>query len=153
MYPDQTATAAHLRFAPVDTATLVAGLPGCWVLEPGRAVSLRASQAGKVRVARGRVWLTFDDAATDINVRAGDYFLDCGESLPIARGQSLVMESFAAGCADPAWFGWEPALQRYAALGWFSGVAQPLLDLRAALALVAAAVGRLLRNLVGGLAV
>jgi hypothetical protein len=153
MYLAQTTAAAHPQFAPVDTATLVAALPGCWMLQPGRAVSLRASQAGTVCVASGRVWLTFDGAATDMNVRAGDYFLAGGESLPLAAGQSLVMESFAPGYVDPAYFSWEPALQRQAAPGWFSGHAQPLLDLRAALVLVAAAVGRLVRSLVGGLAV
>lgn len=63
------------------------------------------------------------------------------------------MESFASGYADPAWFSWEPALQCQAAPGWLSGLAQPLLDLRAALVLVAAAMGRLVRSLVGGLAV
>lgn len=84
MYPAQT-NADHPQFAPVNSATLVTTLPGCWMLKPGCAVRLRASQAGEVCVARGRIWLTFDGAATDISVCAGDYFLAGGESLRSRR--------------------------------------------------------------------
>ena len=144
--------AAAQQFAVTDTASLVAALPGCWTLGAGRALSMRASQAGELCVARGRVWVTFDNAAVDSSVRAGDYFLGEGESLQLAAGQSLVMESFGSGDTASAYFSWEPALQRSASPGWVAGVVQPLLDLRAALALVAGAAGRLARGLIGGVA-
>ncbi|MES2361163.1 MAG: DUF2917 domain-containing protein [Pseudomonadota bacterium] len=123
----------------------VNGLAGCWKLAPGRALSLRAGQAGELRVAEGRVWITFDDAGQDSRVRAGDYFLSQGERLPLLPGQSLVMESFAGShTAAPVYFSWEPAV---AAVGLRTG----LLQLRMALGLVAAAAGRLVRGLMGGL--
>ena len=150
MYPSAShAFAAAPQFAVTDTASLVAALPGCWTLGAGRALSMRASQAGDLCVARGRIWVTFDNAAVDSSGRAGDYFVGEGESLLLAAGQSLVMESFDCGDAAPAYFRWEPALQRSAPPGWVAGVGQPLLDLRAALALAAGAAGRLARGLVG----
>ena len=69
----------------------VAGLAGFWKLGAGRALTLRASQAGVLRIAHGRVWATFDSASQDIQVRAGDHFLGRGESLALRAGESLVI--------------------------------------------------------------
>jgi hypothetical protein len=136
----------------------VAGLAGFWKLGAGRALTLRASQAGVLRIAHGRVWATFDFASQDIQVRAGDHFLGRGESLSLRAGESLVMESFSAGHAASAYFSWEPtaACAEVTAMkepsGWRAGVMQPLVDLRAAFGLAASALGRLARGLAVGAA-
>lgn len=136
----------------------VAGLAGFWKLGTGRALTLRASQAGVLRIAHGRVWATFDHASQDIHVRAGDYFLGRGDSLSLRAGESLVMESFSAGHAASAYFSWEPTaacaeVTRLAEpLAWRAGVLQPLVDLRAAFGLAGGALRRLGRGLLLGAA-
>ena len=75
----------------------------CCKLAVGRAVTLRARQPGVLHVAQGRVWVTFNGGG-----RAGDYFVDQGEGLPLLAGQTVVLESFAVGPAAPAYFSWEP---------------------------------------------
>lgn len=77
-------------------------------LAAGRAVTVKAGQAGVLRMAQGRVWVTFCDAAHDSKVRAGDYFVDRGEGLPLLPGQSVVMEAFDGGNQASAFFTWEP---------------------------------------------
>lgn len=140
-------------------------LAGCWKLGSGRALTLRPSQAGVLRIAHGQVWITFANAHADDGVRAGDHFLGAGEELKLLPGQSLVMEPWLVGGATPAYFSWDPLpvaagvalaspsrhvlAQRAVSLPWRAGVAQPLRDLRGALGLAAAASGRLAFGLVG----
>ena len=140
-----------------DAATARAeGLPGCWKLGADRALTLHARQAGVLRIAHGRVWVTFNNAGRDLRVRAGDHFLSRGESLTLSPGETVVMESFGMGHASSAYFNWEPTAATHSvpakATGWRAGVVQPLLDLRLALGLVGGAVGRLARGLAGGVA-
>ncbi|MES2415316.1 MAG: DUF2917 domain-containing protein [Pseudomonadota bacterium] len=122
----------------------VVGLAGCWKLSHGSALTLLAGQAGKLRIAHGRVWITFDDAGQDSVVRAGDHFLEAGESIALAAGRSLVMESFVSGQATAAYFTWEPVPQT-------SGAMQLLRDLLVAVGLVGSAAARLVRGVAGGL--
>lgn len=134
------------------------GLPGCWKLDTGRALTLHARQAGALRIADGRVWLTFNNAGQDLSVRAGDHFLSRGESLSLLAGEAVVMESWGLGHAPSVWFSWEPAVASSAVavlrpIGWRAGVLQPLLDLRLAPGLAARALARLARGLAGGPAV
>ena len=35
---------------------------GCWKLGDGRALTLRPTRPGVLRIAHGRVWITFDQA-------------------------------------------------------------------------------------------
>ena len=72
-------------------------------LAVGRAVTLRASESGVLRVAQGRLWVTFNGGG-----RAGDYFVGQGEGLPLLAGQTVVVESFAVGPEAAAYFSWEP---------------------------------------------
>ncbi len=138
-------SAVHYLQHAVDAGSgQVMGLAGCWKLSHGCALTMLASQAGELRVAHGRVWITFADAYLDPTVRAGDYFLEAGESLVVPTGRAIVMESFAAGDASAAYFIWEPVAQA-------SGAAQLFSELRLALGLAAGAAGRLLRGLAGGL--
>ncbi len=130
----------------------VEGLAGCWKLGAGRALTVHASQAGVLRIAHGRVWVTFNNAGNDLRVRAGDHFLSRGDSLLLSAGAAVVMESYGVGHAASAYFSWEPAaaagaLPTLKATGWRAGMVQPLVDLRLALGLAAGAVGRLARGL------
>ena len=143
--PHAISPAVHYLQHAVDAgAGQVMGLAGCWKLSHGCALTLLASQTGELRVAHGRVWLTFADAYLDPTVRAGDYFLEAGESMTLPAGRPLVMESFAVGDASAAYFIWEPVAPA-------SGAAQLFTDLRLALGIAASAARRLLRGLAGGL--
>jgi len=140
-------------------------LSGCWKLGSGRALTLRPSESGLLRIAHGQVWVTFDNAHLDDGVRGGDHFLGAGEELKLLPGQVLVMESWNTSSASPAYFSWDPLpaasgvavasptrvalAQRALSLPWRAGVAQPLRDLRWALGLSAAASGRLAFGLAG----
>lgn len=134
----------YLQHAADPGTGQIMGLAGCWKLAHGRALTLLSGQAGELRVAHGRVWVTFDDAGQDVRVRAGDYFLEAGQSMAVPAGCSVVMESFAAGEASAAYFSWQPAAQP-------RGVVQLFGDLLLALQLVAGAARRLLRGLAVGL--
>lgn len=150
---------------PLQSFSGADALSGCWKLGSGRALTLRPTEAGVLRIAHGQVWLTFDNAHQDDGVRGGDHFLGAGEELKLLPGQVLVMESWHAAGAAPAYFSWDPLpatagvalalssrhalAQRAVALPWRAGVAQPLRDLRGALGLAAAASGRLAFGLAG----
>ncbi len=65
-----------------------------------RAMRLRATRRGRLRVAAGRVWLTQDG-------RDEDFVLAPGEQIQLAAGQAIVAEPWTAGtsarlswCAD-----------------------------------------------------
>lgn len=138
-------SAVHYLQHVADAGTgKVVGLAGCWKLGHGSALTLLVGQAGKLRIAHGRVWITFDDAARDPVVRAGDHFLEAGESMELAAGRSLVMESFAVGQATAAYFTWEPVVQP-------SGAAQLFRDLCVAMGLAGSAATRLVRGVASGL--
>ena len=130
---------------------------GCWKLGDGRALTLRPTESGVLRIAHGRVWITYNHAQQDDGVRGGDHFLGAGDDLKLLPGQVLVMESWGAAKNSAAYFSWDPlpataglsvspATRRVLAV---SGVAQPLRDLRAALGLAATASGRLVLGLAG----
>lgn len=139
----------YLPQATDAAAARAEGLPGCWKLGAGRALTLHARQAGVLRIAHGRVWVTFNNA-DDLRVRAGDYFLSRGESLSLLPGESLVMESFSIGYTPSAYFSWEPAQAARTEAASHANVAQPLRDLRLASGLATRAVGRLGRALASG---
>jgi hypothetical protein len=133
-------------------------LSGYCKLEAGRALTLHARQAGVLRITRGRVWLTFDITEKNAGARTGDHFLSRGESLQLAAGEAVVMESYGLGHVPSAYYSWEEAaashpvaLSRSAgSAGWRAGVLQPLADLRLALGLALGALGRLARGLAAG---
>jgi hypothetical protein len=131
-------------------------LSGCWKLGDGRALTLRPTQSGVLRMAHGRVWVTFDNAQQDDGVRGGDHFLGAGEVLELLPGQVLVMESWNGAKDAAAYFSWDP-LPATAGIAITSashrvlagGVAQPLRDLRLALGLAGTALSRLVVGLAG----
>lgn len=113
-----------------------------------------------MRIAHGRVWVTFGNSADDAGVRAGDHFLNAGEVLRLACGQQVVMEAFdtqsGSSVNTPVYFSWEPdAALSLAARASSSRrvqhahaeVRQPLLDLGTALHQAGWALGRLVHGL------
>ncbi len=125
-----------------------ASLTGTWKLTAGRAIGLQPVEDAVLRVAHGCMWVTFDGPHAGALNAQGDIFLGAGEHLTVAAGQHVVIESVGGKQPLPAYFAWEPTapLQRHSVL--MAGrlqmaVVQPLADLRGALVLALAAVGRL----------
>lgn len=133
------------------------GVPGCWKLEAGRALTLRPRAGGVLRIAQGRVWVTMD-GLNDAAEAAGDLFLVPGRGLVVQAGQRLVVESSGPERGAAAYFSWDPLPQTQARAvrrashqtgRWQVAVAQPLRDLGVALSLAGRAVLRLLQGVVG----
>lgn len=65
-----------------------------WHLDGGRALTLAGSaEARRLSVARGRVWLTLSGTA---EAPAEDTWLEAGEALALAPGQTAVLEGWPA---------------------------------------------------------
>jgi len=90
----------------------------------GQAMTVRVRESGVLRIQQGRLWLTFSPANGNGNgdndrcALAGDYFLECGEGLPLAAGQIVVIEMWAKAAlgeqseAAPACVSWEADMSR-----------------------------------------
>jgi hypothetical protein len=113
-------------------------VPGSWKLVAGRAITLEPREAGRIEVAQGQLWATYDGPHGGRLDQSGDLVLGVGERLSLHAGQRLVIEAWNHG--DPAYFTWEtaPAAQPATA-----ALVQPLADLRRAIALGGDAAGRL----------
>lgn len=124
-------------------------LPGTWKLVRGRAVTLRPTSDGILRIAHGRVWATFDGPHGATPDDAGDHILQVGRSMFVRAGQRVVLEAWNASGAS--YFAWDPVAAPATALRPrlnLSGVLQPLADLRVAGALALRALGQLAAGLV-----
>ncbi len=65
-----------------------------WHLDGGRALTLAgAAEARRLAVARGRVWLTLSGTADE---PAEDQWLEAGEAVALAPGQTAVLEGWPA---------------------------------------------------------
>lgn len=65
-----------------------------WHLAGGRALTLAgAAEARRLAVARGRVWLTLSGTADH---PAEDQWLQAGEAVALAPGQTAVLEGWPA---------------------------------------------------------
>ena len=94
----------YLPFVPASDCAQAASQPGSCRLAAGQAVRMRARQDGRLRVMQGPVWLTFDNAAHDASVQAGDHVLSAGDSVLLRAGQSMVMQAWARqGQAQVQW--------------------------------------------------
>jgi hypothetical protein len=140
----------------MNTALLTSTLPspstatltGTWKLAAGRAIGLQPREDAVLRVAHGCMWVTFDGPHAGALNALGDIFLGAGEHITVPAGQHVVVESMGGKQPVPAYFGWEPAASMPRHSAWQAGrlqlaVVQPLADLRGALVLALAAVGRL----------
>lgn len=151
----------ELELQVLDSSAATHALSGCWKLGDGQALRLRPVRPGVLRIAHGRVWLTFDHARHDDGVRGGDHFLGAGDTLKLLPGQALVMESWHTAQHSAAYFSWDPlpategmTVSTRPAGSFASGrqsragVLQPLRDLRLALGLAGSASTRLAAGLV-----
>lgn len=65
-----------------------------WHLDGGRAMTLAGgAESRRIAVARGRVWLTLQGTA---NEPAQDQWLQAGEAVALAPGQTAVLEGWPA---------------------------------------------------------
>jgi len=116
------------------------------LLPAGQALTLRARRAGVLRIAQGRVWLTFGPAGRRPGWPADDHVLGAGQALALARGDAVVLEAWhvgeAQGAGAAAAFVWTPAAPLGVRPGWLA-LAQALQDLGRALGAVAGASARL----------
>lgn len=112
-------------------------------------MSLTPTVPGELRMAHGRVWVTFTNAANDSTARAGDHFLAAGDLLRLQAVQQLVLEMVGNNPQQSAYFSWytnavlsvaaSPRRRQLAQ----AEVRQPLLDLGACLRQAAWALSRL----------
>jgi hypothetical protein len=121
-------------------------LPGTWKLARGRAVTLRPSTDGIVKIAHGRIWATVDGPHGLAPDEAGDHILEVGRSMFVRAGQRVVLEAWNASGAS--YFAWDPVCEPAVSPAVRARlntriVVQPLADLRLALGLGGRALGQL----------
>ena len=86
---------------PVRPATVPAATRrGAWQIDPGQAISLKASSNSIMRIKQGRVWVTLDANRAHASE---DLVLAPGESLKVAAGERLVMEPWDGYGATYTW--------------------------------------------------
>jgi hypothetical protein len=114
---------------------------GCWMLAAGRALSLRPREAGVLRIAGGAAWITFDGPHDGPANDQGDLLLAPGESLRVAAGRRLVLETHGTEAVAFQWdFAPQPQPQPVP-------LAQDWAALRQAIGLALGAGGRLAAGL------
>jgi hypothetical protein len=139
------------RTATTLSAAPATPLPGTWKLARGRAVTLRPSTDGILRVAHGRIWATKDGPHGGTPSDAGDHVLEPGRAMLVRAGERVVIEGWLPGGAS--YFAWDPVLQAQRAAAPrlrlnLSAVRQPLADLRLASTLLLRALAGLGTGLV-----
>lgn len=124
-----------------------AALRGTWKMQAGRAMTLQPREAGIFRIAHGSMWITFDGPHGGPPNDQGDHVLGAGESIRIQAGQRVVAEAW--GTQGASYFTWDPVSATVGSPSrrW-AAVAQPLADLRLALAFGLGAAGRLVLGVV-----
>ena len=101
----------HLFPAPGNAATAAASLlrrPCQSTLSAGKAMRLRAARRSVLHISQGRLWATFDGPHHGAANDQGDLVLSPGDSLDLAPGRSLVVQSWDALAADPVRFSLDP---------------------------------------------
>lgn len=122
-------------------------LAGSWKLRPGRALTLKPREPGRLRVAQGTLWATGDGPHAGPLNDQGDRILRMGEQVTLRSGERLLVESWDGD--RPAYFSWDPwPVARRRPLDT-SALLQALGDLRLALVLGVTSLGRLLAALSG----
>ena len=119
-------SASHALVGTIQTAGFSSRVCRCGVgwpavsytLPAGQAMTMQARRSGALHVSQGRLWVTFSHADRDFRVPAGDHFLECGDRLQLAAGQTVVMEPWlkaalgATSPATPVCIRWEAAAPR-----------------------------------------
>jgi hypothetical protein len=137
-------TAATLAAAPATP------LPGTWKLARGRAITLRPTSDGILRVAHGRLWATKDGPHGSTPFDAGDHVLEVGRSMYVRAGERVVVEAWTPRGAS--YFAWDPVFEQATVTVPrrrinFAAVRQPVADLRLAFAMLLRALGGLATGL------
>jgi hypothetical protein len=116
-------------------------LPGTWKLAPGRAITLEPRESGLLKVAHGRLWVTFEGPHAGAANDSGDHIMGTGDHVRIEPGQRLVVEAWNERC--PAYFSWDPSPVPVAPRTSWDEAVKPLSDLRLAFVYGSHAAGRL----------
>lgn len=66
-----------------------------WQLTAGRALSFQAQGPTELHVTQGRIWATLDGPHGGVVNAQGDLVLQSGDCLTLAKGQRIVIESWA----------------------------------------------------------
>lgn len=90
--------------APVEVGASASG----WQLAGHQALTLKPSRAGRMRVVRGRLWVTLNGPHGHHPDDSGDMVLVKGQSLEVPPHQRLVIEPWQVCANEPAYFRWEP---------------------------------------------
>jgi hypothetical protein len=143
--PENAMTAASTTAHSLQSAPATP-LPGTWKLARGRAVTLRPTTDGILRIAHGRVWATIDGPHGVGPSDSGDHVLEVGRAMYVRAGQRVVIETWSRETAS--YFAWDPVFApapQPAARTRLNPaiVLQPLADLRAAVGLGLRALGQL----------
>ena len=146
----------NLYFPVLSPANPSADATGNWLLQSGRAITLKPADGGQLDVANGQLWATLSDARTawpwltpqarlERCATLKDYFLHAGESLAVPPGAQLVIESTGRSQTLPVAFAWSAAVQhaKQTAQPRRAGVVQASSELAQALAQVARALRHL----------
>lgn len=67
-------------------------MPGSWRVAPGQALTLKSAGGGRLRVASGGLWATFDGPHAGPVHDRGDHILEAGEVIAVGPGERLVVE-------------------------------------------------------------
>src|SRR5213595_3673535 len=121
-------------------------LPGTWKLAAGRAITLEPRDSGVLKVAHGRLWVTFEGPHHGRLNESGDHVMGVGEQLRLLPGQRIVVEPWNEG--GPAYFSWDPLPEvKTVRRMRLEEMVQPLADLRLALVFGGHAAARLVSGL------
>jgi hypothetical protein len=110
-----------------------------WTLLAGRALTLRPTTSGVLRVSHGRAWATLDVDRRSLTSDAGDHFLNPENALVLRAGQRVVIESWPVAGASGIGLVWEPEVHQRKASLWDVAVLLPVRAMRHGLIRVARA--------------
>ncbi len=91
----------------VESTSEIGPPAGSWRIAPGHALTLRSGHGGRLRIARGGLWATFDGPHAGPANDRGDHLLHAGSVIALRPGERLVMEP--VGRTTSAFVEWEPA--------------------------------------------
>ena len=77
---------AYTSLTPTQQSLPAAALPGTWKLGAGRAITLHPREDAVLKVAHGRLWLTFEGPHAGALNEQGDLFLEVGDQITVPAG-------------------------------------------------------------------
>lgn len=101
-------TTSHALHLFSSSRAVCAAAGGTGTVAAGAAVSLAPKAAMTLRIAEGQAWVTLGKGLGD----SSDVFLCAGQSLPVAAGQSVVVEPLNGSRLQYRWVRGEAASAR-----------------------------------------